>query len=273
MLLCIDIGNTNIVLGIYKDKTLLAHWRLATRKDATADEYGILLKNLLQQKINNKATSPQNIKLTDLKGIIIASVVPYLTSVFKELSHKIFQQKPLIVEAGIKTGLQIQIDNPREVGADRIVNAVAAFKKYPELICIIDFGTATTFDVVTQKGIYIGGAIAPGLKICAEALSKKTAKLPQIELKFPPKAISKNTTNAIQSGLLYGYTGLIEGLLNRFRQELKAEIKIIATGGLAQILAPEIKSLDIIEPNLTLEGLKIIWDMNSDQNRECHDNS
>ena len=253
MLLAIDIGNTNIVMGLITEQgDLKAYWRIATRPEATFDEYGLLLRNLLDKGV------------LKVKGVVLACVVPKLTKVFQEVALYYFQQKVLLVAPGTKTGIKLLVDNPKGVGADRIVNSVAAYKKYGGVnLCVIDLGTATTFDVVSNKGEFLGGAIAPGVKIAAESLHLKTAQLPQIALKFPVKAIGKDTVANLQSGLMFGYIGLIKELIFRFKQELKGEWKIILTGGLAGSLMKELKNLDVVlEDNLTLEGLKIIWDLN-----------
>lgn len=253
MLLAIDIGNTNIVLGVFKGEKLLATWRVATAIHKTEDEYGALLLDLMPLR---------NIEIKDITGAAVCSVVPSLLSTFEQLCQRFFNLEPLVVEAGIKTGIRIAMDNPKEVGADRIVNAAAAHHLYGGPLIVIDLGTATTFDAVSREGDYLGGAIAPGIKIAAEALFMRTAKLPQVELAPPKKAIGKNSIAAIQSGIIFGYVGLIEGLVARIKKEMGGQVKVIATGGLAEIIARETKAIDAIEKDLTLLGLRLINDLN-----------
>jgi type III pantothenate kinase len=253
MLLAIDIGNTNIVLGVFKEKNLVTNWRIFTEKDKTADEYGISILNLFHfSKINPFSIS----------GIIISCVVPPLISVFTQMSEKYFKINPLIVAPGIKTGLAILYDNPHEVGADRIVNGVAAYHKYGGPCIVVDFGTATTFDAISEKGEYLGGSIAPGLYISAEALSEKTAKLPRVEIKRPKNIIGKTTVASIQSGLFYGYIGLIEKIISQMKKELGSKTKVISTGGIAEEITAQIKMINYHDPYLTLEGLRIIYERN-----------
>lgn len=252
-LLCIDIGNTNIVLGTYQGRELTAHWRISTDHDRMPDEYGLLIINMLEH-------AGQNPK--DVDSICLCSVVPPLTSTFEELCRRYFGRSPLIVSAGVKTGVRIRYDNPREVGADRIANAAAAFRKYGGPACVVDFGTATTFDAISPDGDYLGGAIAPGPRTAAEALFLRAAKLPRIDLVRPAKVIGTNTTESMQSGILFGYVGLVEGMVARFRAELGPQMRTIATGGLANLIAVETKVIEIVDPWLTLDGLRIIWDLN-----------
>jgi len=253
MLLAIDIGNTNIVFGVFKEKNLIKNWRIFTEKNKTADEYGVFLLNLFYfSKI-----SPSSIS-----GIIISCVVPPLISIFTQMSEKYFKLTPLIVAPGIKTGLAILYDNPHEVGADRIVNGVAAYHKYGGPCIVVDFGTATTFDAISEKGEYLGGSIAPGLYISAEALSEKTAKLPRVEIKKPKNIIGKTTVTSIQSGLYYGYIGLIEKIIFQMKKELGPKTKVISTGGIGEDIAYQIKMIDYHDPFLTLEGLRIIYEKN-----------
>jgi type III pantothenate kinase len=252
-LFCVDIGNTNVVMGLYQAQTLLTHWRIATDHQKMADEYGVLVLDLFDRGGQDPA---------DVEGVIVASVVPPLTGIFDKLAQRYLHQKPLVVDAAIHTGVQILLDNPQEVGADRVVNAVAAYRLTGGAACVVDFGTATTFDLISAEGDYMGGAIAPGIGIAAEALFQRTSKLPRTDLVRPPGPIGKNTVHAIQSGLLYGYVGLVEGLVARFRAELGPEMKVIATGGLASLIAAETDAVDAVEPWLTLEGLRLIWDMN-----------
>lgn len=252
-LFCIDIGNTNVVMGLYAGPELVAHWRVATDGHRMADEYGMLVLDLLERSGQPPAV---------IEGIIIASVVPPVTALFEKLAERYLGHKPMIVDAEVHTGVRILLDNPKEVGTDRVVNAVAAYRRYGGPACVVDLGTATTFDLLSDRGDYLGGAIAPGLGIAAEALTQRTAKLPRIDLVRPPSVIGKNTIQAMQSGLLFGYVGLVEGLVTRFRAELGPELKVIATGGLAPLLAAETEVFDAIDPWLTLEGLRLVWGMN-----------
>lgn len=256
-LFCIDIGNTNIVMGLYQAERLVCHWRIATDHQKMADEYAMLILDLFDRSRRNPA---------EVEGIIVASVVPPLTGIYEELSRRYFDRVPLVVSAGVRarTGVRVLLDNPAEVGADRIVNAVAAYRRYGGPACVVDLGTATTFDLLSTEGDYLGGAIAPGIGIAAEALFQRTAKLPRIELVPPPSAIGKNTVQAMQSGLFFGYVGLVEGLVARFRAELGPDLKVIATGGLASIVAAETDAIDAVDPWLTLDGLRLIWEMNQE---------
>jgi type III pantothenate kinase len=256
MLLAIDIGNTNVTVGIFDGDELKATWNLATGIDRTSDEYGGLLLNLMERK---------DILPSSVTGVALCSVVPPLLPAFVELSRTYLDAKPLIVEAGVKTGMRIRLDNPREVGPDRVVNAVAAQNLYGKPSIIIDFGTATTFDVVSREGDYLGGAIAPGIVIATEALFTHTAALPRIRLSRPEQAIGRNTVAAMQSGIMFGYTGLIEGMIRRIEQELKGKAKVIATGGQAALLAHEIPAIEIVNPDLTLVGLRLIYEMNREE--------
>jgi type III pantothenate kinase len=253
MLLTIDIGNTNLTLGLYKGETLSPHWRLATVHDRMPDEYGLQFLGLL----SHAGCSP-----SDLTGICLASVVPPLTGKVVEACRQYLGQTPLVIDAGVKTGVRIRYEDPRAVGADRIVDAAAVQRLYGGPACVVDFGTATTFDAISAEGDYLGGAIAPGINIASEALFLHTAKLPRVDLQRPPTAIGRNTVHAMQSGLLFGYVSLTEGMVARFRAELGPAMKVIATGGLAEVIARETKVLEIIAPWLTLDGLRIIWDLN-----------
>ncbi|HSN03339.1 MAG TPA: type III pantothenate kinase [Nitrospira sp.] len=250
MLLAIDIGNTNVVLGIFEGSSLLAHWRLATDPKTTADEYGVLCLNLLTRS----GRVPEQIT-----GAIISSVVPALTGTFETMVETYFHRTPLVVSADMDMGLTLKYTNPKEIGSDRIVNAAAAFHKYRRDLIIVDFGTATTFCAVTKDGAYLGGVIAPGLGISAEALFARAAKLSKVELARPKTVIGTDTAGSIQSGLLFGYAGLVDALVRRMEQELGRPSYVIATGGLASVIAPETTSIQKIEPLLTLEGLELLY--------------
>jgi type III pantothenate kinase len=256
MLLAIDIGNTNIKIGIFDGDELKVTWNIATGIHRTADEYGGVLLNLMERK----KVSPSKIN-----GIALCSVVPPLVPAFVELCRKYLDSEPLVVEAGVKTGMRIRLDNPREVGSDRVVDAVAAQHLYGKPLIIVDLGTATTFSVVSQEGDYLGGAIAPGVVIATEALYTRTAALPRIRLSRPEQAIGSNTVAAMQSGIIFGHVGLIEGMIRRIEQELGSKAKVIATGGQAYFLAQEIPAIEIVNPDLTLIGLRLIYEMNKEQ--------
>ncbi len=253
MLLTIDIGNTNLTLGLYQDDLLGPRWRLATVHDRMPDEYGLQFVGLL----NHAGRKP-----SDLTGICMASVVPPLTGKVIEACRRYLDQDPLVVDAGVKTGVRVRYEDPRAVGADRIVDAAAVQRLYGGPACVVDFGTATTFDAISAEGDYLGGAITPGIGIASEALFLHAAKLPRVDLQRPPNVIGRNTVHAMQSGLLFGYTALVEGMVARFCKELGPAMKVIATGGLAEIIAHETDVLQIIAPWLTLDGLHIIWEMN-----------
>ncbi len=254
-LFTIDIGNTNITFGAYNVATneLQHHWRIKTDHGRMADEYGIIILGLMRH---------EGLQFEQIQGVALASVVPPLTQVFIKMIRRYMKQEPLVVEAGVKTGVKIRYDSPRDVGADRIVDAAAVYKLYGGPACIVDFGTATTFDAISRHGEYMGGAIAPGIGIAAEALASRTSKLPRVDLVRPPKAVGTNTVNAIQSGLIFGYVGLVEGMVARFRQELGDDMQVIGTGGLAETIARETSVIEVVNPWLTLEGLRIIWEMN-----------
>lgn len=255
MILVIDVGNTNIVLGVYQEEELIYHWRLTTNKNQTEDEYGMLVKGLFREE----GLVPQ-----DVKGIIISSVVPPSMSALERMCVKYFNIEPLTVGPGIKTGLPIKYDNPREVGADRIVNAVGALEDYAPPLIIVDSGTATTFCYVDKDGHFQGGAIAPGMNIAMEALYNYASKLPKIEFKIPKQAIGKNTVASMQSGTVFGYISLVDGLIERMMQETSGEQQptVIATGGLAKVIADQSKYIQHYDPFLTLKGLYTIYQKN-----------
>lgn len=253
MLLAIDIGNTNVTVGLFKDEELRATWRIATGIHRMPDEYAVILFSLLHQ---------QGLDVSDVTKVSLCSVVPPLTATFEELSQHYFHIAPLVVRAGVKTGVRIRMDNPSEVGADRIVDAAAAHHLYGGPLIIVDLGTATTFDTVSREGDYMGGAIAPGLSTAAESLFTRTAMLPPVELTRPPRVIGTNTVTAMQSGLVFGYIGLIEGIIARIQNELGVKARVVATGGYATLIAKETPAIDIINPDLTLVGLRLIYFMN-----------
>lgn len=253
MLLVIDVGNTNMVLGVYKDTELLDHWRISTNRQRTTDEYGVLIRELFYLN---------DFRADDINAIIISSVVPPVVPTLERMCQRYFGLSPLLIGPGVKTGMDIRYDNPREVGADRIVNAVAAYEKYGGPVIIVDFGTATTFCAVDAKGVYLGGSICPGIGISTEALVQRTAKLPRIELKRTDSVICRNTIESMQAGVFYGFVGQVEGIVSRMRRELDMSARVVATGGLAVVIAPATKAIDVVEPMLTLEGLRIIYERN-----------
>ncbi|GGB71145.1 type III pantothenate kinase [Fictibacillus barbaricus] len=253
MIFVFDVGNTNIVLGLYENDELKHHWRIHTSREKTEDEYGMLILDLFRHV---------NIHKEQIEGIIISSVVPPIMFALERMCFKYFNQRPLVVGPGIKTGLNIKYENPREVGADRIVNAVAAIHEYDSPLIIVDFGTATTYCYINENKQYMGGAIAPGINISTEALYTKAAKLPRIEIAKPEGVIGKNTVNAMQAGILYGYVGQVEGIVKRMKEQTSIEPKVIATGGLANLIAAESSVIDHVDPFLTLKGLLLIYDKN-----------
>ncbi|MDI9569267.1 MAG: type III pantothenate kinase [Pseudomonadota bacterium] len=249
MLLVVDVGNTNTVLGLFDGETLIHDWRIRTVVDHTVDEYGMLIYNLYKSS---------RIGAKRISDIIISCVVPPMLNILEPLCWKYFQLKPLIVGPGVRTGMPIHYDNPKEVGADRIVNAVAAFEKYRRDLIIVDFGTATTFDYVSAKGEYMGGCIAPGIMISSAALFERAAKLPRVELSKPKSIIAKDTVSSMQAGIMYGYAGLVDGIVRRMQAEVRGNPMVIATGGPAKIVVPEAETIDVVDDMLTLEGLRLI---------------
>src|SRR5258708_4553783 len=274
MLLVLDVGNTNTVLGVFardanaqggdagdssRNGRLVTHWRVATRQASTVDEYGVLFRNLF---------SMANLEVAEIHGIVISSVVPPLDPVLRQVCERYFNSKPLFIEPGVKTGMPVHYDNPAEVGADRIVNAVAAFEKYGGPCVGVDFGTATTFDCVSGKGEYMGGVICPGIGISADALFQRTARLPRVEIRKPARVIGSNTVGSLQSGLYYGYLSLVDGILELLLGEMGKETKCIATGGLGSMIGTGSKYIKNVDDSLTLDCLRIIWSRNIPARRE-----
>ena len=250
MLLVVDVGNTNTVLGLFDGADLVHDWRIRTVVDHTVDEYGMLIYNLYKTS---------RISSRKIRDIIISCVVPPMLNILEPLCGKYFSLKPLIVGPGVKTGMPIFYDNPKEVGADRIVNAVAGYEKYKQDLIIVDFGTATTFDYVSARGEYMGGCITPGIMISSEALFERAAKLPRVELSKPRSIVAKDTVSSMQAGIIYGYAGLVDGICERMKAEVKSNPLVVATGGLAKIVAPETRNINVVDDMLTLEGLRIIY--------------
>src|ERR1700685_2129475 len=253
MLLTVDVGNTNTVLGVFRGDKLIANWRLTTARVQTVDEYGVLTRNLF---------TIAGLDGSAIRGVIISSVVPPMNWTLAEMSSIYFNQKALFVEAGVKTGMAVLVDNPLEVGADRIVNGVAAFHKYGGPCIVVDFGTAITFDVISERGEYLGGVIAPGLGIASEALFARAARLPRVEIKDPGKVIGTNTVTHMQAGLYYGAVDMVDGMLKRIKDELGAPVTGVATGGQAKLVAKGSKLIDHTDDFLTLSGLRLIWEKN-----------
>jgi type III pantothenate kinase len=253
VLLAIDIGNTNVTLGVFDGDSIQADWRLRSSRHASKDEVGMNLVGLFQHA---------GLTAQDLDGVCLASVVPPLTGTYVQACKQYLKTTPLVVETGVKTGVKVMVSEPRSVGADRIVNACAVKEKVGGPAIVVDFGTATTFDALDKEGNYLGGAIAPGLEIAADSLSGRTAKLPRVELVVPQKVIGKTTIDAIRSGLVYGYVALVEGMIERISEELSDDPVVVATGGLASLISSLTDSIDQVEPNLTLDGLRLIWNLN-----------
>lgn len=254
MILTIDVGNTNTVLGVFREEELVVHWRIATEREKTVDEYGMLLFDLFNYN---------SIQISNIERIIISCVVPPVVSALEEVAIKYFGIKPLIVGPGVKTGMNIKMDNPKEVGADRIVNAVAAHNLYGGPMIVVDFGTATTFCLISKEGDYLGGVIAPGINISMEALFNFADKLPKVELNKPPNTIGKNTIDSLKSGIIYGAIGQVDGVIKKIKAEIDKEPQVIATGGLAELISADSEEIDQINMLLTLQGLRMVAELNS----------
>jgi type III pantothenate kinase len=255
MLLAIDVGNTQTVLGVFRSEELVWHWRMATRGERTADELALLFGGFLEQQ--GLAFSQE------ITGVVLASVVPDQTQAIREMVDRYFGFRPIVVEPGVKTGISIQTDNPKEVGADRIVNGLGAYAKYGGPCIVVDFGTATTYDAVSESGEYLGGAIAPGIQVSAAALFGATARLPRVELTVPRSPIGKNTVDSIRSGLLFGTAAEVDGMIEQMQKELGGHVTVVATGGFADVIVPLSEAIDYHEPWLTLEGLRLIYEKNT----------
>ena len=257
MILVLDVGNTNTVLGIFKKKELIVEWRLSTDSKKTADEYGIQVMQLFYQR---------GIKIEDIEGVIISSVVPNIMYSLEHMIRKYFKLTPMVVGPGVKTGINVKYDNPKEVGADRIVNAVSAHEMYKRPLILIDFGTATTFCAISKEANYLGGTICPGIKIASEALFERAAKLPRVELVKPETVICKNTVSSMQAGIIYGYIGQVDYIVNKMKSEMmgmgEEEPFVVATGGLAQVIRKDSATINEVQPYLTLEGLRMIYEKN-----------
>lgn len=254
MLFCVDVGNTNIVLGVVREDDILHHWRIRTEKEITADELGMIVGNFFQW---------ENLSFQDITGTIVSCVVPPLLNTIEDFSNRYFHVQPLIVGPGLKTGMPIKYDNPKEVGADRIVNAVAAYERYHSALIVVDFGTATTFDYISADGAYMGGAIAPGVMISCEALFQAASKLPRVEIFSRPKTvIAKDTISSMNAGIIYGYAGLVDGIVNRMKKEAGENPRVLATGGLAPLMCEISETIEKVEGFLTLQGLAILFKKN-----------